>query len=358
MMVKGYVRTPAPGDIIYSPMQLATELTRVLAGRGHDIDFYGPVGSEVPGARVIDCGVPPLVGTKDEFTEALTDPGLASDNILALWDARLAQEMFVRAGRGEYDVLYFHHPEVPLPFLAFHPDVPVVSSVYDSPVPPPLVRAIGMFASPQHRLVAISAAQRDADPGLEFAAVIHGGVDTDFFAPDPAAPPGEHLLFVNRLVPEKGVHDAIEVARRTGVELRLVGPWYRNSSYFPNTIAPHLGDQIRFLGPLSLEDLRKELQARPRALLMPSRHESFGLIIIEALACGVPVIGLRRGALPEIIVDGKTGFLAEDVDQMVAAVQRLSSIDPAACRADAVARFSLRRMADAYEALFHEVRSR
>ncbi|GAA0724030.1 glycosyltransferase [Dactylosporangium roseum] len=357
MMVKGCVCTPAPADIIYSPMQLATQLARVWAGRGHHLDFYGPVGSEVPGARVIDCGVPPLVTDKDEFTEALTDPGLASDNILALWDARLAQEMFLRAGRGEYDVLYFHHPEVPLPFLAHHPGVPVVSSVYDSPLPPLLTQAIGMFASPQHRLVAISAAQRHADPNLTFAATIPGGVDTADFAPDPAAPPGRHLLFAGRLVPEKGVGDAIEVARLTGHELRLVGPWYSNSSYFADEIAPHLGDQVRYLGPLSLAELRAELRTRPRALLMPSRHESFGLIIIEALACGVPVIGLRRGAIPEIVIDGQTGFLVEDVDEMVAAVHRLPTIDSDACRADAVRRFSLDGMADAYEALFRQVGS-
>jgi glycosyltransferase involved in cell wall biosynthesis len=355
MMVKGYVCTPAPADIIYSPMQLATQLTRVLAERGHQLDFYGPVGSEVPGARVIDCGVSPLVTDKDGFTEALIDAGLASDNILALWDARLAQEMFRRAGRGEHDVLYFHHPEVPLPFLAHYPDVPVVSSVYDSPLPPLLTQAIGMFASPRHRLVAMSVAQRNADPDLTFAATIPGGVDTDDFAPDPTAAPGRHLLFAGRLVPEKGVGDAIEVARRGGHELHLVGPWYRNSAYFANEIAPHLGDQIRYLGPLSLKELRAVLQTRPRALLMPSRHEAFGLIIIEALACGVPVIGLRRGAIPEIVVDGQTGFLVEDVDQMAAAVHRLPTIDPDACRADAVRRFSLDRMADAYEALFRQV---
>jgi glycosyltransferase involved in cell wall biosynthesis len=357
MMVKGCVCTPAPLDIIYSPMQLATQLTRALVARGHDLDFYGPVGSKVPGARMIDCGVPPLVNDKDEFTGALTDPGLASDNILALWDARLAQEMFLRAGRGEYDVLYFHHPEVPLPFLAHHPDVPVVSSVYDSPLPPLLTQAIGMFASPQHSLVAISAAQRHADPGLTFAATIPGGVDIDEFAPDPTAPPGHHLLFAGRLVPEKGVGDAIEVAHRTGHELHLIGPWYSNSPYFADEIAPHLGDQIRCLGPLSLGELRAALQTRPRALLMPSHHESFGLIIIEALACGVPVIGLRRGAIPEIVVDGQTGFLVEDVDEMTAAVHRLPSIDPDACRADAVRRFSLDRMVDAYEALFRQVGS-
>jgi glycosyltransferase involved in cell wall biosynthesis len=357
MMVKGCVCTPAPADIIYSPMQLAAQLSRVLAERGHHLDFYGPAGSEVPGARVIDCGVRPLITDKDGFTEALTDPGLASDNILALWDARLAQEMFLRAGRGEYDVLYFHHPEVPLPFLAHHPDIPVVSSVYDSPLPPLLTHAIGMFASPQHRLVAISAAQRHADPDLTFAATIPGGVDTDDFAPDPSAPPGRHLLFAGRLVPEKGVGDAIEVAHRTGHELHLVGPWYRNSPYFDDEIAPHIGDQVRYLGPLSLEELRAVLQTRPRALLMPSRHESFGLIIIEALACGVPVIGFRRGAIPEIVIDGQTGFLVEDVDQMAAAVHRLPSIDSGACRADAIRRFSLNRMADAYEMLFRQVRS-
>ncbi len=354
-MVKGCLCSPAPADIIYSPIQLALQLTRALADRGHQVDFYGPVGSAVPGARVIDCGVPPLVSDKDGFTEALTDPGLASDNILALWDARLAQEMFLRAGRGEYDLLYFHHPEVPLPFLAYHPEVPVVSSVYDSPLPPLLTRALGMFASPQHRLVAISAAQRAADPDLTFAATIPGGVDTDDFAPEPAAPPGRHLLFAGRLVPEKGVGDAIEVALRTGHELRLVGPWYRNSPYFSDEIAPKLGDKVRYLGPLSLEALRQELQTRPRALLMPSSHESFGLIIIEALACGVPVIGLRRGAIPEIVVDGQTGFLVDDVDQMVTAVDRLHSIDPKACRADAIARFSFDRMADSYEALFRQL---
>ena len=354
-MVKGCVTTPAPPDIIYSPMQLALDLTRVWVARGHEVDFYGPVGSDVPGARVVDCGVEPLVADKDGFSAALTDPGLASDNILALWDARLAGEMFLRA--DAYDVLHFHHPEVPLPYLAHHPHVPVVSSVYDSPLPPLLTTAIGMFAHPGHHLVAISDAQRRADPDVPFAATIHGGVDTEFFAPDPDASPGTHLLFVNRLVPEKGVGAAIEVARRTGHGLRLVGPWYANSPYFADEVAPHLDDRIRHLGPMSLAGVRAELRARPRALLMPSHHESFGLIVVEALACGVPVVALRRGALPEIVADGRTGFLADDVDGMVAAVGRLGGIDPDECRAHAVARFSLDRMADAYLDLFRKARA-
>jgi glycosyltransferase involved in cell wall biosynthesis len=295
------------------------------------------------------------VDGKDAYTAALIDPGLASDNILALWDARLAAEMFRRAGQGEYDVLHFHHPEVPLPLLAAYPDVPVVSSVYDSPLPEPLTTAIGMFDAPRHHLVAISDAQRRADPALDFAAVIHGGVDTAQFAPDAATPPGDHLLFAGRLVPEKGVGDAIAVARRTGHPLHLVGPWFANSSYFADEIAPHLGDHIRYLGPMSLDELRAQLRTRPRALLMPSHHETFGLIIIEALACEVPVIGLRRGAIPEIVTDGVTGFVADDAAGMAAAVERLDTIDPAACRTEAVARFSLERMADAYLELFERV---
>jgi glycosyltransferase involved in cell wall biosynthesis len=187
---------------------------------------------------------------------------------------------------------------------------------------------------------------------------IHNGVSLDKFTPAIDLPDAAPLVFLGRLERIKGVHTAIRVAQRSGRDLVIAGNVVDDAGgrqYYETEIAPHVdGARIRYVGPVD-DRAKNTLLARAAALLMPVEwEEPFGIVMIEALACGTPVLGFRRGAVPEVIGDGVTGFLCDDADGMVRAVARLSHIDRSACRADCEARFSADVIVDAYERLYRD----
>jgi glycosyltransferase involved in cell wall biosynthesis len=183
--------------------------------------------------------------------------------------------------------------------------------------------------------------------------VIPNGIDLSFWSPK--GKPGDHAIWFGRVVPEKGAHLAIQAARRAGVELRLAGPAV-NREYFDEQIAPSLGDGVTYLGHLSREELVAEIAGASVAMITPRWDEPFGLVVAEALACGTPVAGFRRGALPELITD-ETGALApaDDVDGLVEALLRARTKSRAACRARAEAKWGYDQMLGNYEALLRQV---
>ncbi|HEY8489856.1 MAG TPA: glycosyltransferase family 4 protein [Dehalococcoidia bacterium] len=188
--------------------------------------------------------------------------------------------------------------------------------------------------------------------GPAFAGVVYNGIRVETF-PFQARKDG-YLLFLSRISPEKGAHLAIQVARRAGCRLVMAGKVdERDRAYYESTVRPLIdGRQVEFIGEADA-CLKRELYRNARALLLPlTWEEPFGLVMVEAMACGTPVITMRRGAAPEIVVHGETGFLAEDLDQMVAAVSQVDRIDPARCRRHVETRFDVAQMVDAYEAIY------
>ena len=163
------------------------------------------------------------------------------------------------------------------------------------------------------------------------------------------------LVFLGRLDPEKGAHTAIAVARQSGRRLVLAGNVPAQSeAYFETEVRPHISDQVEYVGPV--DDVQKnELLGGALAFLMPIEwEEPFGIVMAEALACGTPVIGTPRGSVPEVVVEGETGFVRDTVAGLAEAVGQAHRLDRAACRADCEARFSDRAIVDAYEALYRE----
>jgi glycosyltransferase involved in cell wall biosynthesis len=171
--------------------------------------------------------------------------------------------------------------------------------------------------------------------------------------------PDAPLVFLGRVEAIKGAHLAIQVARQTGRRLVIAGnrpDATEHQAYFQREVRPHVdGRQVVYVGPV--DDAQKgELLAGAAALLMPVLwDEPFGIVMAEALACGTPVIGLARGAVPEVVDDGVTGFVCKDADEMAAAVHRLPSLSRAACRRAADQRFSESVLVDAYESLYQEI---
>ena len=194
------------------------------------------------------------------------------------------------------------------------------------------------------RFVGISQAQVRGLTPAEKIEVVYNCVDTErhAFGARPAVPP--YLVFLGRLTPNKGVHLAIEAARRAGMRLIIGGnvtsePGARE--YFESQVRPRLGPDCTWIGPYD-DRTKVDLLRGAAGLLFPIQwEEPFGLVMIEALACGTPVIALRRGSTPEVVRDGETGFLCAGVDEMVAAIARLPELDRARCRQDVQQRFSM-----------------
>jgi glycosyltransferase involved in cell wall biosynthesis len=252
-----------------------------------------------------------------------------------------------------FDVVHDH--TIIGPFYAAVSGVdPLVVTTNHGPFNPELsdiYRRIG------HRvpIIAISRHQASTARGVPIAGVIHHGVDPDTFPVGDGS--GGYLLFLGRMVPEKGVHRAASIAREAGVPL-LIAAKMREAAeraFFEAEVEPLLSHDIRYVGEVD-DTERLKLLRGARALLNPIRWpEPFGLVMIEALACGTPVLAFAEGAAPEIVDHGTTGFLCADAEDMVRAVARVDLIDRRMCRAVAETRFSTSRMVSEHLHLFERL---
>jgi glycosyltransferase involved in cell wall biosynthesis len=203
-----------------------------------------------------------------------------------------------------------------------------------------LYRAI----APRVGVIAISHDQAAGADGIPLLAVIHHGIDADAFTF--GAGDGGYALFLGRMTPDKGADLAAEVARRAGVPLRIAGKLREADEleFFHSSVEPLLGDDIEYLGEVDATT-RRELLADASCLLNPLRwHEPFGMVMIEALASGTPVLATPHGSVPEIVDHGFTGFVADGADELVRLLRRIGDVDRGACRRVAKERFSIERM--------------
>ena len=201
-------------------------------------------------------------------------------------------------------------------------------------------------------LVSLTCAQRSPLPKLPWVANIDNAIDLELYPFDPR--PGDGLLFLGRMSPDKGAHRAIDVARRTGRPLRIVGKCREpaEQEYFEREIEPLLDAQIEYLGEVSHEE-KCRLLSEAQALLVPIEwEEPFGLVMIEAMASGTPPIAFNRGSVPEVIDHGRTGIIVDDLAEMAAAVEHAARLDPLELRREAEQRFSPERMVDNYLAAY------
>jgi glycosyltransferase involved in cell wall biosynthesis len=350
MMARGFQPTPHPADMTNAPSDIAMAVAEGLTGQGHDVTFFGPTTTRLKRTKVQTSRLPPLVQKLDDLKDILSLEAKSSHNLLGLWDQYLAHEMFQRASAGEFDVLHFHHPEAALPYARHYPNVPVVYTVHD-PIDHWFGEAMRMYGSPNQFYISISDNQRTTAPDLPYIATVHNGIDTSLFAYHDT--PDDYLLFAGRIMADKGVHQAIAVAEATNSRLLIIGAVYgSHREYFKTQIQPHLNERIQYLGFMEREAVVPYYQ-NARALLFPTQwEEPFGLTMIEAMSCGTPVIAAPRGAVPEVVVDGETGFIASSVADMAAAVAKIDLIQRSDCRAHVERAFSNEIMVKDYAAAY------
>lgn len=204
-------------------------------------------------------------------------------------------------------------------------------------------------------LVSISKSQRKPFPEFNFIGTVYNGIQVERFSFN--AKPDDYLLFFGRFSPEKGPLEAIDIARKTGHRLIMAGKINDfEKEYFNKILKPHIdGKQINFVGEVG-HTTKVKLFKNARAVVAPLRwDEPFGLVNIEAMACGTPVITINRGSSPEIIIDGKVGYLCNNVRQMIKRVGDIDKIDRAACRQHVEQHFTAKQMAEAYLKIYQKI---
>ncbi len=319
----------------YGPWELVTSLlTEALVARGVDVTLFATLDSVTAGK--LD-GVVPQGYSEDPDSDAKVAELLHVAHVFERADA--------------FDIIHNQADFVPLAFTRLV-DTPIVTTVHGFSSE----RIVPVFQRYQDRVhyVAISDADRHAD--LRYADTIHHGIDLAAFPFD--ARGSDDLLFFGRMHPDKGAAEAITVAQACGRRLTLCGI-VQDQGYFDREVAPHIdGDRIRYLGAVGGEERLRALGGAHALLHLINFDEPFGLSVIEAMACGTPVIAVNRGSMPELIDHGVNGLLVDSADEAVAAVGQIGTIDRAECRRVVAERFSLDAMADRYLALYRQILGR
>ncbi len=318
----------------YGPWELVTSLlTEALVARGIDVTLFATEDS-VTAAR-LDAVVPA------PYSE---DPSIDAK----VWEHRHLSHLFAQADR--FDLI---HNQADFPAHAFAPLVatPMVTTIHGFSSD----RILPMYAPYQDRVHYVAISDADRHPALRYAATIHHGIPLEDFPFDPAG--SDDLLFFGRIHPDKGADAAIVAAKASGRALNLYGI-VQDGGYHDRAVAPHLDARIRYYGPVGGAERLRALGGARALLHLIAFDEPFGLSVVEAMACGTPVIATRRGSMSELIEDGVTGFLVDTPEQAVDAIARAGEIDRAACRASIAARFGVDRMADDYIALYRRILSR
>ena len=354
---------PAP-HIVAASATLTGILADKLVERGHDVTLYAAQGSRSK-ARIVDLGLPPTeldyALVKEEWVKNLNQ-GMKQVYISALYKEA-----------KQYDVLHLQTEPV---YLGMH-----FAALTDTPT---VFTNHNVFISQEEQIlkhynqpiITISQYQRTVIPDLNYVATVYNGVDTKVY-PQDGMGEGEYMLFLGRLVDVKGVRQAIEVAKRVKRKLIIAGKG--TDEYIKDAILPHIGEYVEFRGHVERETTEWfQLYSQAKLFLAPIQwEEPFGLVFIESMACGTPVVAFSRGAVPEIVKDGETGYVVNSsltdkrgeyqvkgvqLDGIIEAVERVYSLSPdayqqmrTASRAHVASTFTLEKMVDGYETPYRKI---
>ena len=314
-------------------------LTEELVRRGHEVTLFA-TGDSQTSARLVSVVARGLRESKAADLYGFNTQGLLNIGI-------------AYSRHKEFDIIHDHNPHVGLPTANVVPTPTVLT--WHGPYDESIVRFFGTLSRPN--LVSISRSQAELAKGLHFAGTVYNGLSMQEY-PWSASHDG-YLIFVGRIDMQKGVHFAMDAAIALRKKLLIAAKLDESiphiKRYFDEYIEPRLRAHpklLEWIGEVE-ERERNELLSRAECLLHAvTWPEPFGLTLIEAAACGCPVVAFRQGAIPEIVQHGLSGFVVDNVAQMVEAVQKIDTIDRALCRAHVLRNFSAKRMADGYEAIY------
>jgi glycosyltransferase involved in cell wall biosynthesis len=328
-------RVPPPA---YGGIELVVGLlTDELVRRGHEVTLFAS-GDSISLAKLVSV-----------HPRALRlDPDVKEHNIY-----EMLQLGFVYERAEEFDIIHSHVccPALPYANLIKTPTVHTLHGIFT----PDNAK---MFQYAKHQpFVSISDAQRELRLGLNYVSTVYNGIDVNSyqFHPHPDNPP--YLAFLGRISPEKGTHLAIAIAKQTGWHLKIAGKVdVVDIEYFEQEVKPHIdGQQIEYLGEANHVQ-KNALMGGAVATLFPiTWREPFGLVMVESMASGTPVIAMKLGSTVEVVKHGKTGFLCSNVADFISALDQVNELDRYVCRDYVQNNFSLQRMTDGYEAVYQQI---
>ncbi|MCK4473789.1 glycosyltransferase family 4 protein [Candidatus Parcubacteria bacterium] len=343
---------PPPKNIIAANAGVMLDIAKGMVKKGHDITIYASKGSAMKGAKIIDLGLPP-----HKLDYAYQSEEWVKDLHIAY---RITYISELINNSDKYDLIHLHVGRVIFgePFIKFA-KCPVIFTIHENFIPSfkPLMNFFK-----QSNLISISNSQRKTFPDINYISTIYHGVNVDDYPFNQT--PQDYCLFMNRISKEKGIEFAIKTAQRAKVNLNIYGPGEKN--YLKKSILPFTNKKISYHGMVkkySPEWFRAYSKAK--VLLIPIQwNEPFGLVMIEAMACGTPVIAFNRGSVPEIIKDGITGFICKpnNLNSMVQAVKKIYQMPETEykkmrynCRKHVEENFTIEKMVDNYEKVYYEI---
>ena len=315
--------------------RIVSLLTEGLVGRGHSVDLFATGDSS----------------TTSNLTSFFEKP-FRPYNPAALV-AHVVQSFRV-IQEGRYDIVHNHAMEYA--FLSYFSNRPMLTTMHNDGATDWAVPMLQAFADLRYVAVSDKQAFNLRQIGVDVAARIYCALDLDKYSY--SYKEGRYLAFLGNMVKRKGAHNAILTAKKCGIPLKIGGKTTdpEAKEYFDGELRPHIdGKFIEFLGELNDQE-KIELLKNASALLFPIEwEEPFGMVMMEAMACGTPVIGFNRGSVPEVVRHMTTGFVVDNADEMVEAVARIGEIDRRQCRKNAVDRFDAKAMVLAYERLYERI---
>jgi glycosyltransferase involved in cell wall biosynthesis len=291
-----------------------------------------------------------LFATRDSVTRAhlhaVVDRGYEEDPAI---DPKVAEYLHISEAfehAAEFDLIHSHYDFMALSYTRLV-TTPVLTTIHGFSSP----KIMPMYEKYRDRYF-VSISDSDRAAGLNYLATVYNGIDLSLYPIHELG--GDYLIFLGRIHPDKGVHLAIKAARLSGLPLLIAGI-IQDQTYFRERVEPHLDQTIRYIGAVDVAG-KNELFAKARALLhLNTIPERFGLVLAEANAAGVPVIAMDLGSCREVIKDGQTGFLVNNVDEAARAMKRLGDIDRIACRRRVQECFSIETMVEAYERVYSTI---
>lgn len=350
---------PPDDKNILAPWMLVKQLANGLVADKHNVTLFAAKGSKTD-AKLIHSGITPTIHTKP----AHDDAGSYRSFVIAQ-ELLLFREVITQAKAGKLDLIHIHQPVERLyPALAaLPPKFPVIITFHDPIVPERFPALEKLMDLGNIHLVSLSKSQQNGVP-FPFVGVVPNGVDTTFFMPGGDLPLEKRpLLMTGRIVTEKGFTDAIAVVRKTQDRLLIIGEEYVDRKvsrdYFEKEIQPAIDGKTVIWESIVKQDHLVGHYQTAKALLFPIHwEEPFGLVMIEAMACGTPVIAYDRGSVSEIVRDGVTGYVVDPtygVDGLVEAVKKIGNIDRASCRAHVEAHFTIKKMVEGYQNIYKNI---
>ncbi len=316
----------------YGPWeQVVSWLTEGLVRKGVDVTLYATADSQT-GAPL--CAAAPRPYAEDSSL----DP--------KVWECLHIAALFEEAER--YDLIHNHFDFLPLTYAGLV-RTPVVTTIHGFSSP----RIMPVYQKYNGRVHYVSISNSDRDPGLDYQATVHHGIPLEEFpfSPDP----GRYLLFFGRIHRDKGAAEAVELARQTGHPLIIAGI-IQDQDYFDRFVAPYLdNDRIKYIGSVGPADKGAILGGAMALVHLINFDEPFGLSVVEAMACGTPVLAINRGSMPELIHHGENGFLVKDLPEAKASLPRLKELSRQRCRESVETGFTVEVMVERYIEVYRQI---